>query len=164
MPSTRESMEALLNEMKNNPNSRFDVDYYSEKSPNPFEWKALLEGTQGSVYEGGYYMIKIIFTTNYPESRPSVYFLNRIFHPHVYIGGNIWRGTACIKPLGNNITSVLEAVENMFIDHDADIGHGYGEEPEQLLRDKKTGQFEEKAKQWVREYAKLEDIEQYYDL
>lgn len=53
MPSTKESMQALLDEMKNNPNSKFDVDYYSEIEKNPFEWKALLEGSQGSIYEEG---------------------------------------------------------------------------------------------------------------
>ena len=109
-------------------------------------------------------MIKIIFSKSYPESKPSVYFLNRIFHPHVYIGNDEWKGNACIKPVGNKIIPVLEVVENMFIDHNVDIGHGYGEEPEKLLMENKTEEFMEKAKSWVREYAKLEDIEKFYDL
>ena len=44
-------METLLNEKKNDLNFGYDVDYYDEKEKNPFEWKVLLEGTQGSIYE-----------------------------------------------------------------------------------------------------------------
>lgn len=48
---TKEDMETLLNEKKNDLNFGYDVDYYDEKEKNPFEWKVLLEGTQGSIYE-----------------------------------------------------------------------------------------------------------------
>jgi ubiquitin-protein ligase len=81
-------MKALLNELQNSLDCRFELDYLSEKNPNAFEWKALLEGLQGSIYEGGYYMVKIIFSKNYPKERPEVYFLNKIFHPHVSESSN----------------------------------------------------------------------------
>jgi ubiquitin-protein ligase len=157
---TKEDMEKLLNEKKNDLNFGYDVDYYDEKEKNPFEWKVLLEGTQGSIYEGGFYMLKVIFPKNYPKSKPSAYFLNKIFHPHIYKGDS-WNGCCCIKPIGNDIKSVLDAVSNMFIDHNADYDHAYGEEPRQLLEQNKEDEFIQKAKDWVREYAKLEDIEIY---
>ena len=156
---SEETMIKLLNEKQNDKTFGYDVDYF-ENDKNPFEWKALLEGTQGSIYEGGFYMIKIIFPRNYPKSRPAAYFLNRIFHPHVHMGSN-WDGSCCIVPLKNDIKSVLDAVSNMFIDHNADFDHGYSEEPANLLINEKENEFIEKAKLWVREYAKLEDIEQY---
>lgn len=156
---TEESMKKLLNKVQNDKNFRYDVDYF-ESENKPFEWKALLEGTQGSIYEGGFYMVKLIFPRSYPKSRPSAYFLNKIFHPHVCIGSS-WDGTCCIKPIKNDIKSVLDAVSNMFIDHEVDADHGYGEEPRKLLLEKKEDQFIEKAKTWVREFAKLEDIEKY---
>ena len=156
---TKESMIQLMNKMQNDKRFGYDVDYF-ESEDNPFVWKALLEGTQGSIYEGGFYMIKIIFPKNYPKSRPSAYFLNKIFHPHVKIGSS-WNGGCCIVPTKNDIKSVLDAVSNMFIDHEVEHEHGYGEEPEKLLREKKENEFIEKAKAWVREYAKVEDIEQY---
>ena len=105
-------------------------------------------------------MLKIIFPRNYPRSRPSAYFLNKIFHPHVNIGSS-WCGSCCIVPTKNDIKSVLDAVSNMFIDHDVDHDHGYGEEPRKLLLDKKENEFIAKAKEWVRQYAKVDDIEQY---
>ena len=156
---SKEKMQELFNQKQNDKKFAYDVDYF-ESDENPFEWKALLEGTQGSIYEGGFYMIKIIFPKNYPKSRPSAYFLNKIFHPHVKIGSS-WNGACCIVPLNNDIKSVLDAVSNMFIDHNVDFNHGYNEEPADLLINKKENEFIEKAKLWVREYAKLEDIEEY---
>ena len=103
-------------------------------------------------------MLKVIFPKNYPKSRPSAYFLNKIFHPHIYKGDS-WNGSCFIKPIGNDIKSVLDTVSNMFIDHNADYDHGYGEEPRKLLEEKKEDEFIQKAKDWVREYAKLEDVE-----
>ena len=156
---TEESMKKLMNQLQNDKKFGYDVDYF-EGENNPFVWKALLEGTQGSIYEGGFYMLKIIFPRNYPKSRPSAYFLNKIFHPHVYIGLG-WDGGCCIVPTKNDIKSVLNAVSNMFIDHEVDHDHGYPEEPRKLLLEKKEDEFIAKAKEWVRQYAKVEDIEQY---
>ena len=78
----------------------------------------------------------------------------------MYIGSS-WNGCCCIEPVKNDIKSVLDAVFNMFIDHNVDHDHGYGEEPKQLLLDKKENEFIAKAKEWVRQYAKVDDIEQY---
>ena len=47
----------------------------------------------------------------------------------------------------------------MFIDHNADYVHGYDEESRKLFGNKKEDEFIQIAKDWVREYAKLEDIE-----
>ena len=54
MPVTKEEIRTLLNKLQNDPNNRFDFDYLSDKNKNPFEWKAILEGSQGSIYENGY--------------------------------------------------------------------------------------------------------------
>ena len=45
--------EIIVNKTYDNVSLNFgyDVDYYDEKEKNPFEWKVLLEGTQGSIYE-----------------------------------------------------------------------------------------------------------------
>ena len=79
MGLTKEEIKTLLNKLQNDPNNRFDLDYFNEKNPNPYEWKTVLEGSQGSIYENGYYMLKITFPQNYPDSCPSVTFLNKIF-------------------------------------------------------------------------------------
>ena len=140
----KEYMEELLNMAKNDPTFGFEVDYYSEKNKDPFIWKALLRGIEGSIYEGGFYMLKIVFDEHYlssdSEKQPSVYFLNKIFHPKVYIG-NEWDGHCCLGIINSNhkgliqIKSILEAVQNMFINYDIDIDHSYAEKPRQLLKE-----------------------------
>jgi ubiquitin-protein ligase len=158
MVVTKEEIRTLLNKLKNDPNNRFDFDYLSDKEKNPFEWKAILEGSQGSIYENGYYMVKIVFNESYPSSCPSVYFLNKIFHPHIHSSG-----TACIHPERNDILSVMECVENMFFYYDADLDHAYAEEPRTTLERNKE-EFIKKAQEWVRQYAKIEDLDKFYDL
>ena len=108
MVITKEEIRTLLNKLQNDPNNRFDFDYFSEKNKNSFEWKVVLGGSQGSIYENGYYMLKIVFSESYPSSCPRVYFLNKIFHPHIHSSGS-----ACIRPENNDILSVMECVENM---------------------------------------------------
>lgn len=157
MVVTKEDIRTLLNKLQNDQNNRFDFDYFSEKNKNPFEWKVVLEGSQGSIYENGYYMIKIIFNENYPSSCPSVCFMNKIFHPHIHSSGN-----ACIRPENNDILSVMECVENMFFYYDADLNHAYSEEPRTTLENNRD-EFIRKAQEWVKQYAKIEDLDKFYD-
>ena len=156
MVFTKEELKSLLNRLQNDPNNRFDLDYFSEKNPDPYIWKAILEGTEGSIYENGYYMIKIDLQ-NYPDYCPSVTFLNKIFHPHVSSSGH-----ACIHPGSNDILAVLECVENMFIYYDDNIGDAYNHEPTQTYNEDKN-KFIQIAQQWVREYAKIDDLDKFYD-
>jgi ubiquitin-conjugating enzyme E2 S len=158
MVVSKEEIRTLLNKLQNDPNNRFDFDYLSEKNKNPFEWKTVLEGSTGSIYENGYYMVKIVFNENYPTSCPAVFFLNKIFHPHIHSSGS-----ACIHPEKYDILSVMECVENMFFYYDADLSSAYGEEPRKTLESNRD-EFIKKAQEWVRQYAKLEDLDKFYDL
>ena len=165
MTSNKESMKSLLNTMQNK--SIFNVDLYSEKEDDPFKWKVLFEGPLGSIYEGGFFMVKIVFSPDYPQSRPSAYFMNRIFHPHVYIGDiNNFKGDICLNIVNKDINSVLFAILEMFNLYDKDVDHGYTwEEPAKLFKENNGREkFIAKAKNWVRQYAKLEDIDKFYDL
>lgn len=47
----------------------------------------------------------------------------------------------------------------MLVDHNADYVHGYDEESRKVLENKKEDEFIQITKDWVREYAKLEDID-----
>ncbi len=117
-------------------------------------------------------MLKIVFDEHHSSSdskrKPSVYFLNKIFHPKVYIGTE-WDGHCCLDIIHSNdkgliqIKSILETVENMFIDYDVDIDHSYVERPRQLLEEN-PDKFVEEAKKWVCQYAKVKDIAKFYNL
>ena len=157
MVVTKEEIRTLLNKLQNDRNCKYDFDYLNERNPNPFEWKTVIEGSQGSIYENGFFMLKIVFTENYPETKPEIYFLTKIFHPHIHSGGHV-----CINPNKYDIVSLMDEVENMFIDYDANIEHAYGEEPRNLiLKDKQK--FITKAQEWVMNYAKLDDLNILYD-
>ena len=158
MKSSPETLKKLLNELQNDQNCLYEFDYLSEKSPNAFEWKTVLQGSQGTIYENGYYMIKIVFTEDYPSKRPDVYFLNKIFHPH--ISSNGW---ACIEPPSPDIIDVMQTVENMFVEYGKDINHAYRNDARRLYETNRN-EFENEVRKWVRAYAKLEDIDKYYDL
>lgn len=153
MSGKKEEIKTLFNKLQNDPDNRFDFEMNDN---NPMEWRTILEGSEGSIYENGYYMLKIIFPEDYPNSFPSVQFLNKIFHPHVSSSGS-----ACIHPETHDILSVLECVENMFFYYDADLSSAYNNEPRQTL-ERDRNEFIQKATQWVREYAKIEDLDQFY--
>ena len=71
---TFEQMYVLLNKLNHDSNNRFHLDFFNEKDRNPFQLKTVLEGAIDSIYEGGYYMIKIIIPNNYPNDRPRIFF------------------------------------------------------------------------------------------
>lgn len=105
-------------------------------------------------------MVKIIFSKNYPKERPEVYFLNKIFHPHISESSN----RAWICPLGNDVISVLETVENIFMDYKMNIDHAYSNTAAKLLNEKHEDEFIATVKRYVKDYAKLSDLDRFYDL
>ena len=157
-------LSEVLKEKQNDRNFGYYIDYFNKEQKNPSEWKAIIEGPKGSIYEGGFYMLKIIFPSEYyqfpKESKPSIYFMNKIFHPYIY-KGPIWHGNCCVRILITDIESILKTVENILINYKANIEHAYNEEPRSLLLDKKEDKFIEKAKSWVQEFAKFQDILKY---
>ncbi|XP_038076258.1 probable ubiquitin-conjugating enzyme E2 C [Patiria miniata] len=56
---------------------------------NIFSWKATVEGSPDSMYEGLNYKLSMTFPPNYSYSAPTVKFLTPCFHPNVDTEGNI---------------------------------------------------------------------------
>ena len=74
-------MSSVLKEKQNDWNFGYYIDYFNNEQKNPSEWKAIIKGPKGSIYEGGFYMQKIIFPEYYiflNESKPTIYFMNKI--------------------------------------------------------------------------------------
>ncbi|XP_022094482.1 probable ubiquitin-conjugating enzyme E2 C isoform X1 [Acanthaster planci] len=56
---------------------------------NIFLWKATVEGSPDSMYEGLHYKLSMAFPSDYSVSAPKVKFLTPCFHPNVDTEGNI---------------------------------------------------------------------------
>ena len=150
MVVTKKDLAELLNDLQNDENCRFCLDYWDEENKNPFQWKLLLEGKQQTLYENGYFLIKIIFTEDYPEIMPTVYFKTKIYHTNIRLDD----GYVCIKPSSHDILDVLESLDNIFDSFNAKTG---GFSPQR--NEYGTPEFNEKAKEYVRKYATLENYD-----
>lgn len=81
-----------------------------------FHWRAIVAGPEGSVWEGGLFKLDLQFSETYPMEPPHVRFLTKdVFHPNVYVDGNIcldtlkscWSPTLDVEALLLSITSLL---------------------------------------------------------
>lgn len=50
---------------------------------NMLKWKAVMHGPKDSPYEGGKFVLELVFPESYPQKQPEVRFVTKIFHPHV---------------------------------------------------------------------------------
>jgi ubiquitin-conjugating enzyme E2 G2 len=49
---------------------------------NYFEWEALIQGPEGTPFEGGVFPAKLEFPKDYPLSPPTMKFLCDVWHPN----------------------------------------------------------------------------------
>lgn len=82
-----------------------------------FEWRALICGPEGTPWEGGLFKLLLQFTPSYPVCPPNVKFITPIFHPNVYVSGNI-----CLDTLQSNwnpsldVQSLLISIQSLLCD------------------------------------------------
>lgn len=71
-----------------------------------FSWEAHLPGPEGSVYEGGVFVVHIQLPPDYPFSPPKAQFKTRIYHMNISDAGNI-----CIDILKANWSPALSLMK-----------------------------------------------------
>ncbi|GET88528.1 ubiquitin-conjugating enzyme-like protein [Leishmania tarentolae] len=83
-----------------------------------FHWHAVISGPCDTPWEGGLFKLDLIFGDDYPFSPPRVQFRTKdVFHPNVYIDGNI-----CMDTLKNgwqsslNLESLLISIQSLLSD------------------------------------------------
>ncbi|KAI9858866.1 MAG: Ubiquitin-conjugating enzyme E2 7 [Vezdaea acicularis] len=52
-----------------------------------FEWEALIQGPEGTPFEGGIFPADLIFPKDYPLAPPTMRFTCEMWHPNVYPSG-----------------------------------------------------------------------------
>jgi ubiquitin-protein ligase len=68
------------NDIQNYPSSMFSIIPDAEDDR---KWKVALRGPEGSPYEGGIFIVEVIFPRNYPFAEPRYKFITRIYHPNI---------------------------------------------------------------------------------
>ena len=59
------------------------------KEENYFEWEAAITGPEGTVFEDGVFVARLVFPQDYPLNPPTMRFTSKIFHPNIYPDGKV---------------------------------------------------------------------------
>jgi len=69
-----------MNEISNDPVEGIDA---APLDGDLYHWQAMIDGPEGTPYDGGIFTIDIVFPPEYPFKAPKVKFETRIYHPNV---------------------------------------------------------------------------------
>jgi ubiquitin-conjugating enzyme E2 A len=80
-----------------------------------FEWTATIVGPTDTPYEGGIFRMELSFGSEYPDKPPKVRFINRVFHPNIFVDGSLcldllqgaWSPAQTVESLLVSIRSLL---------------------------------------------------------
>ena len=131
------------------------IDY--EESPGNYRVEAVLNGPEGTVFEGGEYKIVVTLDMeSYPFTPPSVEMTSRIFHPN-FSGERI-----CVDLLDDNwssintLFSIVKSLENLMADPnpdsalDSEAASAFNDDPESFEKTNKDLIIQNQAdKNWT---------------
>jgi len=139
--------------MKNNPNPCFD--FIPPNDNNIRHFQAVINGPEGTPYEGGRFLMDIKIPDNYPmpdhTGRPRFKFISKVYHPNIGINGDI-----CLDILAGNyspqssLESLILSLVSMFMDPNtsspmnSEAGNKY---------DNNMPVFYTNVKQWIDKYG-----------
>jgi len=81
------------------------------------KWSGIIFGPEGTIWEGGIFKLNLLFNNEYPFKPSKVSFISKMFHPNVYVDGNI-----CLDILQNkwcpsyDIVSILSSIQLLLND------------------------------------------------
>lgn len=102
-PRTLARLAREVRDLHKNPPEgvRLVVDTDSGLPSNLSELMAELSGPQGTPYEGKFFLIKLVFSSDFPAGPPRGFFLTKIYHPNVDMSTN---GAICVNTLKRDWT------------------------------------------------------------
>ena len=118
-------------------------------------WKVAFEGTSCSPYEDGIFQVKVNLPPSFPDERPYLYFITKMFHPNIrqsdgLVSLNLMYEWIKSRTIEEVLFGFIEVMDN------PRIGTGYGEEPQKLLAEDRD-KFFEKVQEYTYNYA-MDDV------
>jgi len=118
-------------------------------------WRVAFEGSPCSPYEDGIFQVKVNLPSNFPNERPYLYFITKMFHPNVrqrdgLVSLNLMYQWVSSRTIEEVLYGFIEVMDN------PRTGTGYGEEPQQLLEQDRD-KFFEKVEEYTYQYA-MDDV------
>jgi ubiquitin-protein ligase len=84
---------------------------------NIFQWNAILDGPEDSLFEDASFVLTLKFPQDYPNHPPDVKFVTKVFHPNIYMDGSI-----CLDILQHrwsvslDVTTLLISIRSLLTD------------------------------------------------
>ena len=118
-----------------------------------FHWKITLIGPVDTPYAGGLFILTADFPEKYPEQKPEVKFVNKIYHLNV----SPRSGHICINILNSYkprtpIVDIISGIFSLFYNQNPESPYDHGMADE--YRNRKD-EFDKKAKEWTLKYASM---------
>ena len=118
-----------------------------------FHWKISLAGPVDTPYAGGMFFLTAAFSEEYPEKKPEVRFINKIYHLNV----SPTNGHICISTLNEwkpktPMVDVISAIFALFYDQNPKSPYS-GEMAREYEHERNT--FNQKAREWTAKYAHM---------
>jgi len=79
-------LKKQLQELIKNPVEGFSAGLTED---NIYEWDIVIIGPSDTLYEGGFFKAHMNFPRDYPEMPPKLKFLSEMWHPNVYLNGDV---------------------------------------------------------------------------
>ena len=118
-------------------------------------WLVAFEGSPASPYEDGIFKVKVNLPENFPNGRPYLYFITKMFHQNINQSNGLvslnlmyeWVPTRTIEDV---FFGFLEVMDN------PRVGRGGGEPAKLLAKDR--DKFFEKVREYTIQFAMDDDI------
>eukprot|EP00930_Biecheleria_cincta_P023149 TRINITY_DN16757_c0_g1_i2.p1 TRINITY_DN16757_c0_g1~~TRINITY_DN16757_c0_g1_i2.p1 ORF type:complete len:195 (+),score=21.68 TRINITY_DN16757_c0_g1_i2:59-586(+) len=84
-------------------------------------WTAVMFGPDDTPWEGGTFTLDVTFSEEFPTKPPHVKFVTKMFHPNIYVNGEI-----CLDILQNqwsptyDISAILTSIQSLLTDPNPD--------------------------------------------
>ena len=119
------------------------------------KWKVAFEGSPSSPYEDGIFQVRFELPNDFPEGRPYLYFITKMFHPNIrqsdgLVSLNLMYNWISTRTIEEVLYGFIEVMDN------PKPGSGYGEEPQKLLEQDRD-KFFERVEEYTYQFA-MDDV------